>query len=97
MECGYDSGDCCGCDVNTRYCSDCQCLDPNGSGGGTTCPQPTTGTITPSITPVPTTTGYTVPPGPGSFGNSIEEFYSKDYKVILRLLEILKTLQNHTK
>ena len=76
--CSYDGGDCCGCNVNTQYCSDCQCLDPNGSGGGTT------GTMTQSTTPVPTTTGTTIPPVPGSFGNSIEEFYSKDYKVIIR-------------
>ena len=76
--CNWDGGDCCGCNVNTQYCSDCQCLDPNGSGGGTT------GTMTQSTTPVPTTTGTTIPPVPGSFGNSIEEFYSKDYKVIIR-------------
>ena len=29
-ECGYDGGDCCGDNVNTFYCSVCQCLDPNG-------------------------------------------------------------------
>ena len=40
MECSYDGGDCCGCNVNTQYCSVCGCLDPNGS--GTTCPQTTT-------------------------------------------------------
>ena len=69
MECGYDGGDCCGCNVDTQYCTECQCLDPNGSGSGTTCSQPTTGTMTQSTTPVPTTTGSTVPPVPGSFGN----------------------------
>merc|ERR1719479_509351 len=26
--CGYDGGDCCGDDVNTQYCSACECLDP---------------------------------------------------------------------
>jgi hypothetical protein len=26
--CKWDGGDCCGADVNTNYCSDCQCLDP---------------------------------------------------------------------
>merc|ERR1711997_958434 len=26
--CDYDGGDCCGDDVNTTYCSACQCLDP---------------------------------------------------------------------
>ena len=86
MECSYDGGDCCGCNVVTWWCTECLCLDPNGSGGGTTCSQPTTGIWTPLTTPVPTTTGTTVPPVPGSFGNSIEDFYSKDYKVILRLL-----------
>ena len=69
MECSYDGGDCCGCNVDTQYCTECQCLDSNGSGSGTTCSQPTTGTMTQSTTPVPTTTGSTVPPVPGSFGN----------------------------
>merc|ERR1712088_186047 len=27
--CDYDGGDCCGDDVNTQYCSACQCLDPD--------------------------------------------------------------------
>merc|ERR1712051_867422 len=26
--CKWDGGDCCGANVNTNYCSDCQCLDP---------------------------------------------------------------------
>merc|ERR1719382_517091 len=34
MDCNYDGGDCCGPNVNTEWCSDCQCLDPNGDGGG---------------------------------------------------------------
>ena len=46
MDCSYDGGDCCGCNVQTDYCNVCGCLDPNGSGGGTTCPQTTTGTTT---------------------------------------------------
>ena len=50
MDCSYDGGDCCGCNVETSYCSVCGCLDPNGSGGGTTCPQSTTGTTTQSTT-----------------------------------------------
>ena len=25
--CNYDGGDCCGSDVNTNYCYECQCLD----------------------------------------------------------------------
>ena len=28
-ECNYDGGDCCGANVDTTYCQDCQCLDPN--------------------------------------------------------------------
>ena len=35
-ECGWDGGDCCGDDVNTQYCSACECLDPNGGGDATT-------------------------------------------------------------
>ena len=27
--CEWDGGDCCGNDVNTQYCSACECLDPN--------------------------------------------------------------------
>ena len=27
--CQYDGGDCCGDNVQTIYCSDCQCLDPS--------------------------------------------------------------------
>ena len=27
--CGWDGGDCCGSNVNTNYCSACECLDPN--------------------------------------------------------------------
>ena len=46
MDCSYDGGDCCGCNANMQYCVVCGCLDPNGSVGGTTCPQTTTGTTT---------------------------------------------------
>ena len=46
MDCNYDGGDCCGCDVNSQYCSVCECLDPNGSNGETTCPQTTTTSTT---------------------------------------------------
>jgi len=28
-ECNYDGGDCCGCNVRTQYCSECECKDPN--------------------------------------------------------------------
>ena len=31
MECDYDGGDCCVDNVNTQYCSECQCLDDSGS------------------------------------------------------------------
>ena len=25
-ECSFDGGDCCGCNVNTQYCTECRCL-----------------------------------------------------------------------
>ena len=34
LDCSYDGGDCCGSNINIQYCSECQCLDPNGSSGG---------------------------------------------------------------
>ena len=27
--CDWDGGDCCGPDVNTDYCTECECLDPS--------------------------------------------------------------------
>ena len=27
--CDWDGGDCCGSNVDTEYCSACECLDPN--------------------------------------------------------------------
>ena len=54
--CFFDGGDCCGCNINTQYCSVCGCLDPNGSGGGTTC--------LPTTTAAPTTT---ISNDPGKF------------------------------
>ena len=27
--CGYDGGDCCGPNVRTQYCIECQCLEEN--------------------------------------------------------------------
>ena len=27
--CNWDGGDCCGTNVRTKYCTVCQCLDPN--------------------------------------------------------------------
>ena len=38
-ECGWDGGDCCGDNVNTQYCSACECLD---GGDVTTTETPTT-------------------------------------------------------
>ena len=29
-ECEYDGGDCCGSNVNTTFCNQCQCLEDNG-------------------------------------------------------------------
>ena len=47
-DCNYDGGDCCGCNVNIKYCSYCQCLDPDGSGNRTACHQTTSGGTTQS-------------------------------------------------
>ena len=27
LDCTYDGGDCCGSNVNTQYCTECQCLE----------------------------------------------------------------------
>ena len=73
MDCNYDGGDCCGCNVHVLYCGmleDCNCVDPNH--GYSNCSQTTT--------PVPTTTDSTVP---GSFGKSIKHFFNY-HKVILK-------------
>ena len=35
--CDYDGGDCCGDDVNTQYCSACQCLDHDFGDGDDEC------------------------------------------------------------
>ena len=32
QNCNYDGGDCCGSNVNTQYCTECQCI--NGGNGG---------------------------------------------------------------
>ena len=34
--CAWDGGDCCGNNINTKYCTKCECLDPNYS-SPTTC------------------------------------------------------------
>ena len=31
--CEWDGGDCCGKDVNTTYCKECECLDPSEATG----------------------------------------------------------------
>ena len=41
--CNFDGGDCCGSNVNTEYCIECQCLNDEGSNGGN-------GTTTSSLT-----------------------------------------------
>ena len=50
MGCNYDGGDCCGDNVDTQYCSVCECLD--GGSGTTTNPvttdSPTSVTTSPS-------------------------------------------------
>jgi len=51
--CGWDGGDCCGDDVNTQYCSACECLDPNGGGSAPTAaptPAPTDAPTDPPAT-----------------------------------------------
>ena len=32
LDCSYDGGDCCGYNVNTLYCTLCQCLEGGGDG-----------------------------------------------------------------
>jgi hypothetical protein len=57
MGCSYDGGDCCGPNINTQYCTDCSCLDPN-AGNSTS----TMGTTTQTTTAAPTsTTTVTIP------------------------------------
>ena len=36
VACFFDGGDCCGSNVNTQYCTECQCLGGGGGGGGGT-------------------------------------------------------------
>jgi hypothetical protein len=43
-KCNYDGGDCCGNDVNTEYCDECQCLED-----GVTTPQGSTDDFTQGI------------------------------------------------
>ena len=30
-DCSWDGGDCCGGNVSTMFCNDCQCLDPEAA------------------------------------------------------------------
>ena len=74
-ECGWDGGDCCGDNVNTQYCSACECLDPN-AGGPTTAPPP----------PSPTTTAAPSPPpagGCGMYHTFMVEFVLKNIDIIV--------------
>ena len=53
LACTYDGGDCCGCNVQTQYCTECLCLEGGGGdSGGTTTPCGSTATLG------TTTTGY---------------------------------------
>ena len=47
MECNYDGGDCCGPNINTQYCVECQCQNGNGT---------TVNPLTTTLSPVSTTT-----------------------------------------
>ena len=47
--CDWDGGDCCGPNVVTYYCSECQCLDPSFASSTTASPT-TAGTSGPSTT-----------------------------------------------
>ena len=40
--CSFDGGDCCGSNVDTIFCTVCQCLEGGGSGGTTATPFATT-------------------------------------------------------
>ena len=37
-DCGFDGGDCCGQDIKTSHCSDCECLGENITSKATTGP-----------------------------------------------------------
>ena len=37
-DCGFDGGDCCGQDIKTLHCSDCECLGENIASKATTGP-----------------------------------------------------------
>ena len=45
LDCSYDGGDCCGSNVNTLFCTECQCLEGGGGGGSTTTPSITLITV----------------------------------------------------
>ena len=60
MECNYDGGDCCGDNINTQFCTECQCIG-NGTtvNHGTTLAPTTSITTTPSSSTTPSTTATT--------------------------------------
>merc|ERR1712066_1033131 len=62
--CGWDGGDCCGDDVNTQYCTACECLDPNGGGSAPTAAP------TPAPTDAPTDPPATACGSPQWFGDN---------------------------
>ena len=66
LDCNYDGGDCCGSNVNTLFCTECQCLE--GEGGGNLTTTGTTGTTvstgTTGTTSTTGTTGTTSTTGP---------------------------------
>ena len=74
FDCSFDGGDCCGSNVNTLVCTECQCLE-GGDGGnfttfGTTGTIGTTGTFSTITTNATGTSGTTsIPPGTTSNGS----------------------------
>jgi len=38
LDCNFDGGDCCGCNVKTDYCTECECLDEDYTTEETPCP-----------------------------------------------------------
>ena len=48
MACNFDDGDCCGDNVNTQYCSVCECIDGESTGGPTVTVTVPTGSTDPS-------------------------------------------------
>ena len=68
MACNYDGGDCCGDNVNTQYCSECQCI-----GNGTTVNSGTTTNLTPTTSVTTTSSSSTTPSTTATTNSSITE------------------------